>query len=99
MDCILICILFKFGEYICYSSRDLGFFLWVTFFGARAPWTCFQCYHAGDWPAGVLPECSRIQWPMHYVSQCESVLFGNCQHLHAMNDAMVLWNDQWMTAG
>jgi len=32
MDCILICILFKFGEYICYSSRDLGFFLWGYFF-------------------------------------------------------------------
>jgi len=38
VDCILICILCKFDEYICYSSRDIKFFLGVTFY--RALYTC-----------------------------------------------------------
>jgi len=38
VDWILFCKLCKFGEYICYISRDIKFFLGGYFFGAPCIW-------------------------------------------------------------
>ena len=42
MEWILVCKLCIFGEYICYNSRDIEFFLACYFFGAPCMYVCQQ---------------------------------------------------------
>jgi len=62
---ILLCKRCKYGEKICYSSRDTEFFLGDYFFGA----TCTYLTQIVLWPKSLMATARlRLLWPLNIIN-------------------------------